>query len=318
MAADERPEEQLILLELPARDDASEPEVKPLPYPIWTERKARLIERYLFYFVLITKHGTYIDGFAGPQREDQPDMWAARLVLETRPRWFRHFYFYDDDAEQVRRLKTLRHFDRVLATESGEEQRDVRVYHGDFNAEVHKLLASGQIGEKEATFCLLDQRTFECHWSTVEALAAHKRQSRKIEIFYFLPQAWLDRALSAQRDFVVIHRWWGRDDWSQLRDIGPHERAQMMVERFKNDLGYRSAKAWPIYGRSDGGGPVMYHMIHATDHPDAPDLMRRAYVAAVTEPPKEQLRLDFVSAENFDVRQAAVRVRPSSGRGPVE
>jgi hypothetical protein len=34
---------------------------------LWTENKALLIERYLYYFVLVTKSGTYIDGFAGPQ-----------------------------------------------------------------------------------------------------------------------------------------------------------------------------------------------------------------------------------------------------------
>ena len=32
--------------------------------PIWTGCKAKLIERYLFYFVQITYHGTYIDAFA--------------------------------------------------------------------------------------------------------------------------------------------------------------------------------------------------------------------------------------------------------------
>lgn len=40
--------------------------------PIWTGCKAKLIERYLFYFVQITFHGTYIDAFAGPQEPDKP------------------------------------------------------------------------------------------------------------------------------------------------------------------------------------------------------------------------------------------------------
>jgi hypothetical protein len=30
---------------------------KPQQRPLWTENKAKLIERYLFYFVLVTKHG---------------------------------------------------------------------------------------------------------------------------------------------------------------------------------------------------------------------------------------------------------------------
>jgi hypothetical protein len=53
--------------------------------PIWTENKAKLIERYLYYFVMITKHGAYIDGFAGPQYPEKQDAWAAKLVIESKP-----------------------------------------------------------------------------------------------------------------------------------------------------------------------------------------------------------------------------------------
>lgn len=74
--------------------------LRPLRNPIWTENKARLIERYLYYFVLITKHGTYIDGFAGPQYPDKLNAWAARLVLETEPKWLRHFFLCDQDERQ--------------------------------------------------------------------------------------------------------------------------------------------------------------------------------------------------------------------------
>ena len=54
--------------------------------PIWTESKAKLIERYLFYFVQITYHGTYIDAFAGPQEPEKHEMWSAKLVIESKPR----------------------------------------------------------------------------------------------------------------------------------------------------------------------------------------------------------------------------------------
>ena len=62
----------------------------------------KLIERYLFYFVLITKHGTYIDGFAGPQDPSKPDYWAARLVLANQPRWLRHFHLFERDRAKIR------------------------------------------------------------------------------------------------------------------------------------------------------------------------------------------------------------------------
>jgi hypothetical protein len=53
--------------EMPPRSELhDEPTVKPLANPVWTENKAQFIMRYLRYFVFITRHGTYIDGFAGP------------------------------------------------------------------------------------------------------------------------------------------------------------------------------------------------------------------------------------------------------------
>ena len=134
-------------------------------HPVWTENKARLIERYLFYFVMITRHGTYIDGFAGPQEPSKPETWAARLVLESKPAWFRHFFLFEHKPKKVAALHELR---------ARQPQRDIQVFEGDCNARIHELLASRPIRDKEATFCLLDQRTFECQWSTVVALANYK------------------------------------------------------------------------------------------------------------------------------------------------
>jgi hypothetical protein len=45
-----------------------------------------------------------------------------------------------------------------------------------------------------------------------------------------------------------------------------------------NDLGYRCAQAWPIFERKEGRR-VMYYMVHATDHDEAPKLMARANAA---------------------------------------
>ena len=76
---------------------------------MWTAHKAHFIERYLYYFVLVTKHGTYIDGFAGPQQPDDADMWTAKRVLESEPRcWLRHFYLFDLLPTQVARLQDLK------------------------------------------------------------------------------------------------------------------------------------------------------------------------------------------------------------------
>ncbi len=39
---------------------------------VWTENKAKLIARYLRSFTYVTKHGTYLDAFAGAQEGDDP------------------------------------------------------------------------------------------------------------------------------------------------------------------------------------------------------------------------------------------------------
>jgi three-Cys-motif partner protein len=260
--------------------------IRSLKRPVWTEHKARLIARYLRYFVFITKHGTYIDGFAGPQGEDKADaanMWSARLVLANEPRWLRKFYLYDISDRQANALGQLvakeRELDERLRTQ-GEKQAK-RFYHAqqaDFNEAVDGLLLSGDIKQKEATFALLDQRSIECAWATVAKLAGHcKPPHRKIELFYFLATGWLDRTIAAHSAPDAANAWWGSDSWQALRHSSGERWMREVVRRFKEELGHRYAMAWPIRELEHGKGRTMYHMIHATDHPEAVKLMHRAY-----------------------------------------
>lgn len=274
------------LFELP-EGPPPEPEIPALREPIWTENKAKLIERYLFYFVMITKHGTYIDGFAGPQEPDKSHMWAAKLVLESKPPWFRSFYLFDEGPKQIEYLKKLRD------AQPPDAKRKIEVIPGDFNIQVAHVLDAKPIKESEACFCLLDQRTFECRWETLVRLARYKSSGHKIELFYFLPNHWFSRALSALGDKTPVRLWWGRDDWEVLYKLDASQRTELIVRRFKEELGYHSVKPWPIFEKKEGGA-VMYYMIHATDHPLAPGLMARAYKKAVfPQEPIEQIRLEL-------------------------
>ena len=51
-----------------------------------------------------------------------------------------------------------------------------------------------------------------------------------------------------------------------------YSRAELVARRFRDELQYKYCYAWPIYDRGSAGR-VMYHMIHATDHDEAPKLM---------------------------------------------
>lgn len=250
--------------------------------PIWTENKASFIARYLALFVLITKHGTYIDGFAGPQRRDRPDAWAAKLVLENEPHWFRNFHLCELNRRSFKLLRSMVANRPVVDSRGRKITQHVSTYHGDFNLSIDEVLRA-PIDANEATFCLLDQRTFECHWSTVVKLAAHKPQgSQKIELFYFLAVRWLHRSLSGIKTDKA-EKWWGRSDWRSLRALSQDQIVHAFITRFEEELGYRWVKAFPIYAREEGD-QIQYHMIHASDHEEAPGLMFRAYNSAVGRP----------------------------------
>lgn len=180
---------------------------------------------------------------------------------------------------------------------------DVQIKQGDSNVLLVELLDSRSISQKEATFCLLDQRTFECKWSTVQALAGYKTSGHKIELFYFLCNSWLDRALAAVKKREILTDWWGNEGWEKLRKFTGDQRAEHLSKRFRDELGYQFVVPWPIYQRKSGGGVVMYYMIHATDHPAATALMARAYNKAVH--PKE-------SAKQLSLEVAPI-IRQSEG-----
>jgi three-Cys-motif partner protein len=255
---------------------------------IWSDHKARFIQQYLRYFVQITKHGTYIDGFSGPQYRDKPDAWTASLVLASEPKWLRRFYLCELDDKSVAALNELVKNQPIPRSKSGRKlPRSVTVLPGDFNITVDQILSAGVITQKEATFCLLDQRTFECHWQTLVKLAGYKQKPHnKIELLYFLGVGWIHRAFSGLKNQEIAEKWWGRSDWNTLQSMTCFDIAELMRTRLKDELGYRFSAAYPIFERDDGNR-VMYYMIHASDHEEAPALMVRAHAKAVRSLPKE-------------------------------
>lgn len=275
--------------ELPRTEPAAGKISRGLPIPLWTKNKALLIQTYLHLFEMITHHGIYIDGFAAPQAESHPDMWSAKLVLEMTPKWFHDFWLCDINPKGIKLLKELR-------SRHKSRNRRINVLEGDFNVKVYEVLSSRRITENKATFALLDQRTFECEWRTVKALSTRKK-GNKIELFYFFPTGWIDRALAAvraEKTVKKVERWWGKADWRTLQKMDGIRRAMMVTNRFLDELGYASATPYPIHNEMRGGR-VMYHMIHATDHPEAPRLMMRAYrkVSGRAELEPEHQQLDF-------------------------
>jgi three-Cys-motif partner protein len=276
-------------LELPRGEKTRK--YKRVSQAIWTEHKAHFIQQYLRYFVQVTKHGAYIDGFAGPQYPDRLDAWSAALVLDSEPKWLRRFFLCELSAKGFQALKKLVARQPEIRDKNGRKiSRTVELFHGDFNVKVDDILGSGRISQKEATFCLLDQRTFECHWKTVEKLANYKlKPNHKIELLYFLGVGWLHRAFSGIKNGEKALNWWGSNEWRELRKRTAWEVAEITRKRFENELGYKFSAAYPIFDR-EKGNKIMYYMIHASDHDEAPALMIRSHRKAVRSLPKETQR----------------------------
>lgn len=243
---------------------------KPIHAALWTQHKSKLVGEYIRLFTFITKHGTYIDGFAAPQKRSDIEACSANVVLQNKPAWLKNFWLCDLDPEGCKILREL--------VDQDDKGRDIVILEGDFNKSVDVILGSGTIKEKTATFALLDQRGFECEWETVRKLAQHKSE-RKIEIFYFLATGWLDRSLAGFHSSDVPEAWWGRSDWADLKGMNGTLRANLLAKRFIDEFGYAHSVPFAIHKRQNGGR-IMYHMIHASDHPEATKLMRRAYLAA--------------------------------------
>ena len=251
--------------------------------PLWTAEKASLIDEYIHRFLLVTKHGVYLDLFAGPQRAGDLESWSVRRVLVRRTEGspsIRHYAVCDEDPTQVERLREL-----------GGGRSSFRVYAGDVNEQIHAMLKEAPIGPKTACFCLIDQRTFECHWATVEAVARHKREGLKIELFYFLAQGWLDRARSTSRP-EKLRAWWGNSDYRQFLERRSHDRANTLCRRFREELGYEYAIPFAIHEKGEGSR-TMYYMIHASDHPRAATLMSEAYREVSSSRMMSGVQLDF-------------------------
>ena len=267
---------------------------KRIEHPIWTENKAHFIQQYLRYFVQVTKHGTYIDGFAGPQSYDQLDAWSVALVLESEPKWLRHFFLCELTRKGLAALKYLVASQQETRDKRGRKiSRKIEIFPGDFNIKVDEILQSKNITQKEATFCLLDQRTFECHWATLQKLANYKTTpNNKIELLYFLGVGWLHRSLSGIRNVDKALKWWGQPNWRDLARMTSLAIAELVRQRFQDELNYKFVAAYPIFDRNEGN-KIMYYMIHGSDHDEAPALMVRAHHNAVRARPPIQEHLNF-------------------------
>ncbi len=84
-------------------------------------------------------------------------------------------------------------------------------------------------------------------------------------------------------------------------------RARLFCQRVER-LGYRFVHPWPILERVEGRS-VMYFMVHAADHEEVPQLMRRVYLLA-TVPLDRAVLLEMKMTQNLEGKLRASRPAP--------
>ena len=266
---------------------------------VWTRNKAALIARYLWHFLQVTKGGQYIDIFAGHQRKEScQETWAAKLALENCPSSrLRRLYLFEKDPKKLPALMELKRIhDKGWLRLS---TRKVEVIAGDSNETLRTFFKRYPLKQTLPAFCLLDQWTRECHWRTVQEISKLKTRGCKVELFYFLAQGWMDRHwhIPGEKNRKRIEEWWGGSDWEEFRRLPSFERGQLMETRFRNELGYLDAQAFPIH-KYGNHGRVMFWMIHASDDQRALPLMAKAYSEiGLNKRPQPLQQEDFLNRE---------------------
>ncbi|WP_322895087.1 MULTISPECIES: three-Cys-motif partner protein TcmP [unclassified Yoonia] len=262
-------------------EGATIPQTWRTPPPIQSNDKSLLIADYLKNFQRVTRGGLYIDGFAAPQSREHTSAWTARRVLEIKPPRLRRCWLCEMDPAGLLQLQELKR-----AHHKTYSPRHVHVMPGDFNKTVRMILQTPYMTRKTAVFVLLDQRTTECHWATVQAIAGRSGRY-KIEMMYFLGVSWLHRSLkssSTPARIAEINQWWGGDDWGDQLHLSQVDFAKMFAGRFAEELGYRFVNYYPVY-QDKAASRKSFYLIHASDHPEAPKLMGRSYVRVIKDLP---------------------------------
>jgi three-Cys-motif partner protein len=156
---------------------------------------------------------------------------------------------------------------------------NVQVFQGDCNVVIPSQVLR-QLPRRAPSLAFLDPTGAQLHWSTVEALAAHRLGPNKMELLILYPyDMFIARWLKLPAMAPVLTTMFGGSDWQRaLQDsIASGENGDARRLRFVNvyldrlrSLNYRYVK---VYGPLYSGHRPLYHIIFASDHPAGAKIM---------------------------------------------
>lgn len=271
----------------------------------WTELKLDILTQYLDRFTTAAQKPdarVFLDAFAGQGRgrsRSTGDVFegSARIALNTDRPPFTHLRYFE--LEPANASKLQRDLDEEYPG------RDVVVYEGDCNDRIPEALADLSSVSWAPTFAFLDPDGVNLRWTTLQALAGHKRRSKnKVEMWLLFSTMGLVRRLALDEaklrpeDEQSATAAFGDESWRPIYDrrrsgliTGKQARADYInLYRWKleRQLGYRHTFALEL--RNDRGVPI-YAMVFATDNEAGKKIMFHLYDrASLAGPRRRKLR----------------------------
>lgn len=280
----------------------------------WTELKLEILAQYLNAFTTASTSvdtRVFLDAFAGEGRGRSRTTGnvfegSARIALNTDNPPFTHLRYFELEPDNAARLRA----------ELQEEYpgRDIVVYEGDCNENIPEALKELQPVRWAPTFAFLDPDGILLHWSTLEALAGHKRGSKyKVELWLLFSTMGLVRRLALDeaklrpQDEQLATDAFGDESWRPIYELrrtdqitGRRARAEyinLYRRKLEEELGYRHTFALEI--RNDRGVPI-YAMVFATDNAAGKRIMYDLYNKASLAGPR---RRELLKAQAEGVQQ---------------
>ncbi len=299
----------------------------------WTRAKLEILQKYLKAFTRASKavsEKVYLDAFAGEgsgvdRLTGEAFTGSARLAIEVDDPPFTKLRYFELGS-QAEALES-----RLKADYPG---RDVLVYGGDCNVTIPKALNDLKAFRWAPTFAFLDPDGMELAWSTLTALANHKRGYRppgsskrgnKVEMWMLFPSGGIIRTLALDPEKLKAEdgeratRLFGSESWRAIYEARRAQRidgatareayVNLMRWRLEQDLDY----GWthPLEIKNLKGIPI-YHMILATDNQAGTKIMSDLYTGAARRIPamREEVLERQQSFQQDRLFDAVVEVEP--------
>lgn len=273
----------------------------------WSRNKLEILQAYLPAFNVASTRSTertYIDLMAGEPENFDRDTGkvfdgSARIALGAQPT-FTRFAFGEQPPRSARLEVDLR------ARYAGAP---FRVYAGDCNVTVDRMLSDLSDFRWAPTFAFLDQQAAELRWDTMAKLAEFRTGKHKTEQWILWSPAMIVKGVTGTNGSAFADKvddLYGTGRWRQILDarinqgsieapVFRREMVNLLRWQFETQLGYQHTIRIPMTMKNNSD---LYDMVFATDHVAGLRIMSHLYkMAAEREPKMKQEAIDAASLQ---------------------